>query len=182
MRPLAVFILLSAAMSCVQSKRMADGKHWTAQNLNVATRESYCYQDSGKNCRQYGRLYTWDSGRFACQSLGNGWRLPTADEWQQLAKLYDDGYRTLLTGGSSGFNARLGGGRSQEGQYDRLEAHGFYWTATETDPTNAVFYNFAHGQRSSFVKLKARSQEPSPSAVSATSNTRHSYKAGAIFG
>jgi hypothetical protein len=31
-------------------------------------------------------------------------------------------YKALLTGGSSGFNAVLGGGRSKEGEYARLEA------------------------------------------------------------
>ncbi len=40
-------------------------------------------------------------------------------------------YKALQTGGSSGFNALLGGNRTQNGEYARLEAHGFYWTATE---------------------------------------------------
>ena len=26
--------------------------------------------------------------------------------------------------------------------YARLEAHGFYWTASETEPGSACFYNF----------------------------------------
>lgn len=55
-------------------------------------------------------------------------------------------YKALLTGGSSGFNGLLGGGRSHDGEYARLEAHGFYWTATENDAVNAVFYNFAKGK------------------------------------
>jgi hypothetical protein len=38
-------------------------------------------------------------------------------------------YKALLIGGGSGFNALLGGGRGEGGQYARLEAHGFYWTA-----------------------------------------------------
>ena len=28
------------------SKRMADGKQWTTQNLNVNTAQSYCYEDA----------------------------------------------------------------------------------------------------------------------------------------
>ena len=32
------------------------------------------------------------------------------------------------------FNAVLGSGRSDDGQYARLEAPGFYWTAPENDP------------------------------------------------
>lgn len=47
--------------------------------------------------------------------------------------------------GSSGFNALLGGNRSENGQYERLEAHGFYWTASESDPASAWFYNFGQG-------------------------------------
>jgi len=138
------------------SKRMADGKQWTTHNLDVKTVPSYCYADAELNCRRYGRLYTWESARRGCQSLGDGWRLPTEDEWRQMAKHYggvredsdDSGqaaYKALLIGGGSGFNALLGGGRSDDGQYARLEAHGFYWTASENDPASAWFYNFAHG-------------------------------------
>ena len=111
-----------ASGTTYSSKRMADGKQWTTQNLNVNTVPSYCYEDAEPNCRRYGRLYTWESARRGCQSLGDGWRLPTDDEWRQMAKHYggvsedsdDSGkaaYKALLTGGSSGFNALLGGGR-----------------------------------------------------------------------
>ena len=54
-------------------------------------------------------------------------------------------YKALLAGGSSGFSALLGGGRSDDGQYARLEAHGFYWTASESDPASGWFYNFGRG-------------------------------------
>ncbi len=141
------------------SKRMADGKLWTTRNLNVNIVPSYCYQDAERHCRQFGRLYTWESARRACQSLGDGWRLPTNDEWRQLAKHYgglreesDDrgkaAYEALLIGGSSGFNALLGGGRSDDGQYARLAAHGFYWTASESEPGSAWLYNFGQGGQS----------------------------------
>ena len=144
----------SATMS--SSKRMADGKQWMTRNLDVTTAPSYCYDDAELNCRQYGRLYTWESAERGCQSLGDGWRLPTDDEWRQMAKHYggvsadseDKGksaYKALLAGGDSGFNALLGGGRSGDGQYARLEAHGFYWTASEIDPASGWFYNFGRG-------------------------------------
>jgi uncharacterized protein (TIGR02145 family) len=88
--------------------------------------------------------------------LGNGWRLPTENDWRQLAKRYGgvfEGskvkgkatYRALLAGGGSGFNAVVGGGRSAQGEYARLERHGFYWTASENDPEHAWFYNFGQG-------------------------------------
>jgi uncharacterized protein (TIGR02145 family) len=144
------------ASGTMPSKRMADGKQWTTHNLDVNTMPSYCYEDVELHCRRYGRLYTWESARRVCQSLGDGWRLPTDDEWRQMAKHYggvsedsDDrgkaAYKALLAGGSSGFNALLGGGRSDDGQYARLEAHGFYWTASESKPTSAWFYNFGQG-------------------------------------
>jgi uncharacterized protein (TIGR02145 family) len=138
------------------SKRMADGKEWTTENLDLKNTASYCYEDAVLNCGRYGRLYTWESARRACQSLGDGWHLPTDDEWRRMAKLYggvsedsDDkgkaAYKALSAGGSSGFNALLGGGRSDDGQYARMEAHGFYWTASESDLASGWFYNFARG-------------------------------------
>ena len=137
------------------SKRMADGKQWTTQNLNVNTAQSYCYEDAELNCRRYGRLYTWEAARRGCQSLGDGWRLPTDEEWRQMAKHYGglleesaDGakatYRALVTGGTSGFSAGLGGSRIS-GRYERLEAHGLYWTASDNGSAVAYFYNFGKG-------------------------------------
>jgi uncharacterized protein (TIGR02145 family) len=41
----------------------------------------------------------------------------------------------------------LGGGRAQDGQYARFEAHGFYWTASESDPASALYYNFGKGSQ-----------------------------------
>jgi uncharacterized protein (TIGR02145 family) len=134
------------------SRRMADGKQWSTANLNVHASPSYCYDDAEPNCRRYGRLYTWESAQRVCQSLGDGWRLPTDDEWRRMAKRYggvsDDSadtgraaFTALMSGGTSGFDAVLGGNRS-DGRYARLEAHGFYWTASDNDPASAPYYNF----------------------------------------
>lgn len=133
------------------SKRMPDGKQWMTENVKVAVDPSYCYDGSDENCRRYGRLYTWESAQRACHALGDGWRLPTNDEWAQVAKPYggvrDDSadggkaaYVALIAGGASGFDAVYGGARDPSGEYARLD-HGFYWTATESSPTKAWFYN-----------------------------------------
>jgi uncharacterized protein (TIGR02145 family) len=140
----------------VLSQRMPDGRSWTTINLNVDGRGSFCYDNSEANCHRYGRLYTWDAARDGCRSLGDGWRLPTDDEWRQMAKHYggvrdesaDAGqaaYKALTIGGNSGFDAPLGGNRSERGAFDRLEAHGFYWTASDRNESTAVFYNFGRG-------------------------------------
>src|SRR5262245_52605390 len=124
---LTAFLYLTTGCSPAApvSKRMPEGKQWTTENLNVATDQSYCYDNAEQNCRRYGRLYTWESAGQACHSLGDGWRLPTNDEWQQMAKHYggvrddaaDSGkaaYTALMAGGTSGFNAVMGCGRELE--------------------------------------------------------------------
>ena len=151
-----VFGSVGAASTQIPSyKRMADGKEWTTTNLDVNVSPSYCFDDAEANCRRYGRLYTWESAQRACQLLGGGWRLPTDDEWRQMAKRYggisvdsaDEGkaaFTALMSGGSSGFNAVLGGNH-RAGQYERLEAHGLYWTASDNDSASARAYNFGKG-------------------------------------
>ena len=152
------FIAFAKNQKTVSSRRLADGKDWMTDNLNVDVPQSYCYENDDKNCQRYGRLYTWESAQMGCRRFGNGWRLPTNDEWQKMAKLYggvrgdsdDDGksaYKALTAGGSAGFNVQFGGNRnSDDGQFKRMEAHGFYWTASETDAANAWFYNFGQAR------------------------------------
>jgi uncharacterized protein (TIGR02145 family) len=156
------------------SKRMADGRVWTTRNLDVDVAPSYCYDDAEANCRRHGRLYTWESAQRACATLGDGWRLPTNDEWRGLAAAYgglreetsDKGraaYDALITGGYSGFEAVFGGGRSEDGQYARGDAHGFYWTASETGPTTAWFYNL--GRNGLSVNRHAAGEKPGAFAI-----------------
>src|SRR5262249_15212544 len=134
--------------SAIDQRRMPDGKQWTTANLDVFIRPSYCYDDSDAQCRRYGRLYTWQAAQDGCRTLGDGWRLPTEEDWRRLAKFYggisDDStdggtaaYAALVSGGISAFDAVLGDNRTNDGRYERLEAHGFYWTASESEPGSA---------------------------------------------
>lgn len=146
-----------ASETVYSSTRMADGKQWMTQNLRLDLPGSYCYGDVEPNCRQYGRLYTWESAHLGCQALGDGWRLPIDDDWRQMASHYggvfddspddrgQEAYESLSIGGSSGFDALLSGGRAADGRYDDLDAHGFYWTGSESDSVTALFYNFGRG-------------------------------------
>jgi uncharacterized protein (TIGR02145 family) len=139
-----------------------DGKSWTTINLNLAHPDSYCYGDEPSNCERYGRLYTWAAALHACRSMGADWRLPDVDDWRTLVQAYggvhgssgSDGsaaFGQLLVGGRSGLDMRLGGGRGASG-YERLEAHGFYWTASEDSPSMALFVNLARGKRAVFLQ------------------------------
>jgi len=132
-------------------KVMSDGRTWTTENLRAALPGSYCHGDDASQCLRLGRLYTWTAAQQVCSRLGAGWRLPTDDEWRQLAKahgglLEDSPGRPastdLLAGRPSGFNAVLGGNREADGSYARLDRHGIYWTATESDNEHAWLYNF----------------------------------------
>jgi uncharacterized protein (TIGR02145 family) len=152
--PSIVVVAIMSAFAGPPSRRMADGKEWTTANLDVDVAPSSCYDGVPENCRKYGRLYTWEAARQACAALGDRWRLPTNDEWHRLGKAYggireetaDKGraaYEALIAGGRSGFDVVLGGGRNDKDlQYARLDAHGFYWTATETDADRSWMYNF----------------------------------------
>ena len=144
-------------------KTMVDNKLWMTENLKIKIPASYCYGDRQANCDRYGRLYTWESAQIGCKMAGEGWRLPSADEWRQMSKVYggifgdakDSGktaYKALMDGGNAAFDAVLGGGRSVDGTYRRGDAHGFYWTATETDSTNAWFSNFGKGSGKLFIQ------------------------------
>jgi uncharacterized protein (TIGR02145 family) len=136
--------------------KVFSGNWWITENLKLKIPDSNCYDNQEQNCKTYGRLYTWTSAKKGCAMLGDGWRLPTAKEWQQLKMLYGDvkkdsiatgkkAYKALLSPGKSQFNAVLGGGRNLDGKYSRIDAHGFYWTTTQSDSTTAWFYNFGKG-------------------------------------
>jgi hypothetical protein len=114
---------------------------------------------------------------------GDGWRLPTDDVWRQMAKHYggvgndspDKGkapYTALLSGGTSGFNAVLGGNRSIDGQYDRLEAQGFYWTVSENDPNTHRSITSAKAVKRSIVSPKARSRWQFPCVASGSDRSK----------
>jgi uncharacterized protein (TIGR02145 family) len=87
--------------------------------------------------------------------LGADWRLSSMEDWKMLARVYgglfgdgpDNGkvaFRELLVGGRSSLDMLLGGGRDDQ-EYARLEAHGFYWRASEDSATAARFLNFGKG-------------------------------------
>jgi uncharacterized protein (TIGR02145 family) len=151
---------------------MPDGKQWMTQNLNIDMPGSYCYNDLSENCSMYGRLYTWEAAKEGCKMLGKEWRLPTNNDWEKMAQHYggvrtdpgQDGkkaYKSLIHMGDSQLNILFGGTRDVAGDFSRIEAHGFYWTATECDSAHALFYNLGKGgqlvNRHEGEKLRAAS-------------------------
>lgn len=56
---------------------------WMAENLNYKQGEASCYENDSLNCKEYGRLYSWDEAEEACPS---GWHLPQVGEIETLLK------------------------------------------------------------------------------------------------
>ena len=145
-----------------QWKVMLDGKKWLTSNLKVWTLDSWCYKNDSAYCEKFGRLYTWEAAKEGCSALGEGWRLPTDEDWKELANLlggYEDvaycakwrkytpigdpqkAYRQLIKGGAIGFEGLEGGYRTTEGKFTNANYTGYYWTSTEgKDPGFAYKY------------------------------------------
>jgi uncharacterized protein (TIGR02145 family) len=123
---------------------------WMRKNLNVETEDSWCYDNNPKNCETYGRLYTWEAAKSACQRIG--WRLPSRNEWWALIEAAGDrdlagkrlkaknGWQTsdweyLGKGGNGtdkyGFSALPGGYRNSDGSFDSTGYLGVWWTADD---------------------------------------------------
>ena len=162
------------------SRRMADGKVWTTRNSDVDVSPSYCYDDAEANCRRYGRLYTWESAQRACRALGDGWRLPTNDEWRGLATAYgglreetaDKGraaYDALIAGGRSGFEAVFGGGRDRTASTRAATRTGSTGRPRRRGRTRPGSTTSGGAASPSIVTPPARSRGPSPSGASAIS-------------
>jgi len=152
------------------------GVKWMTKNLNVETADSWCYGEGGQvyvgdidgdvdgelvtltpsqiqvNCNTYGRLYTWEAAKTACQSVGM--RLPTRREWDILLDIAGAGQKTehywpgagkalkadhgWYNNGNGtdtyGFSALPGGGgRNPNGYFGYAGYIGYWWTATEND-------------------------------------------------
>jgi uncharacterized protein (TIGR02145 family) len=135
---------------------------WMAENLNYPASEgSWCYENQGKNCTVYGRLYNWEAAQHVCPE---GWRLPSDDEWKKLemgiglsqadangigprgvntgGKLKENGrllWRDPNTGASNEyeFNALPGGFRSDDGVFYSVGYAGYWWCSTDTNTISA---------------------------------------------
>ncbi|MEL7122614.1 MAG: FISUMP domain-containing protein [Bacteroidota bacterium] len=140
------------------TKLMDDGKRWMIKNLNVELPDSWCFKEDSLNCEIYGRLYTWEAAVKGCELLGDGWRLPSDKEWNELAMAYGglkvndsdwvdinnprESYNALLENGEGNFYAKLGGERHYYGFFDVLGVFGHYWSSTSNEPDGAIRYTF----------------------------------------
>lgn len=114
---------------------------WMAHNLDHDDGQgSYLYNNSPTNEPQYGRLYTGTAS--SAKSPPTGWHLPTQKNWQALFDKYGTpaaAYQALITGGTSGFEAALGGYRDNNGTFSNLLVYGYYRTSSDAHGLYAGF-------------------------------------------
>ena len=135
-------------------KLMEDGNYWITKNLKTTLPESTCYERKSSNCDKFGRLYPWEVAQKACAALGDGWHLPTDDEWQALAQAYGgyhygtedigdprQAFDNLTVDGSSGFEASPTASYDNLGRYTNAP-YGYYWADNEYGPFQAYRYGF----------------------------------------
>jgi uncharacterized protein (TIGR02145 family) len=139
---------------------------------NVTADAAWMNSDSGAYCNlknnainvdSYGRLYNWYAVNDARKIAPIGWHVPTDAEWQTLIdylggptvagiKLKESGMTHWNSSGAegtneSGFTALPGEFRNWNGDWSFTSsgANAFFWSATESDVTNAwdrrLYYN-----------------------------------------
>lgn len=65
---------------------------WMAENLDIKTPNSVCYENEPDVCAKGGRLYTIEEARTVCPE---GWHLPDNDEFDALVKYAGDSKKLL---------------------------------------------------------------------------------------
>ena len=116
---------------------MIGNQLWMAENLNTQRTVSgdlldgvYSYDNNEDYVEEYGRLYNWEAAMRACP---DGWHLPTNAEWDELiSTLGPNASDQLKEGGTSGFEAKMGGLRTGD-SYGYIGELGLHWTSTEAD-------------------------------------------------
>ncbi len=109
------------------------GIEWMADNMNYEVKDSHCYNDQLDNCKEYGRLYTFESAKSVCP---DGWRLPSNGDYMDLINYANTSTnlrsRSGWTGKNSaglnfwGFDAKPAGGK-ENGDFFDLKTSAYFW-------------------------------------------------------
>ena len=118
---------------------------WLAANLKY--KSGIFYNENPKYDDPYGRLYT----AAQLDPQPEGWRVPTNNDWLSLflaQKVMDDHelYKALIAGGTSGFNARLGGYYDPGPPvqvFQGLGVRGYYWSSTPKNKNEMYCVKFS---------------------------------------
>jgi uncharacterized protein (TIGR02145 family) len=118
---------------------------------------AYCdYNNAPDSSKTYGRLYNWYAVSDAHNLCPEGWHVPSDAEWTALievlgaegvagGKLKETGTAHWISPNNyatnqSGFTALPGGDRNYDGIFAGIGVYASWWSATESDATNASSY------------------------------------------
>ncbi|RLD79504.1 MAG: hypothetical protein DRJ15_09260 [Bacteroidetes bacterium] len=136
-----------------------DGSQDMSDNSTI---EKYCFNDEETECNTYGGLYQWDEMMQYAKNNSpgicpDGWHLPSLQEWETLEialgmpeeqATATSGWQgtvegnMLKYGGSTGFDALMGGNRSSSGNFILGGLGTAFWTATQSTTYNAKARSF----------------------------------------
>ena len=122
---------------------------------------SFYDNNSGLNS-PYGKLYNWYAIADSRGICPQGWRVPSAADWQKLvdhlggeniagASLKEKGtahwrYPNAGANNLTGFSGLPGGGRGSSGEFVSFQVFGRYWTGTAVDAFNAYGRDLLYDQ------------------------------------
>lgn len=123
-------------------KTIKIGEQWIMAE-NVAYRplqgNFWAYDNDTGNVAIYGYLYDWETAK---RIAPDGWHLPSKEEWIKFRKSLGGKravwkysqivYKQILKGGSSGFNATLGGLLDCNGKFRYLGEQADFWSASDS--------------------------------------------------
>jgi uncharacterized protein (TIGR02145 family) len=143
---------------------------WMAENLRVTRSPSgqpvtsFFFNDDSIGYATCGRMYTWDVAMDGAEGdevqgiCPDGWHLPSDAEWTTTLEFVEGegiGGTSLLTGGSTGFDARLCGGADFRGNYLYFDELELLWSSTETSEERAYHHSVASdGELGKFAAMK----------------------------
>jgi uncharacterized protein (TIGR02145 family) len=123
--------------------------------------EKYCYDNSDANCETYGGLYQWGEAVQYSSSEGvqgicpTGWHIPTDLDLYTLENEFASGScdatrnevwdcspagTELQSGGSSNFNAELGGYRDPGGTFSMKNSRAYFWHSGQSESSYIYRY------------------------------------------
>jgi len=143
-----------------------NGQEWMIENLNVSQyndgssipniqnnnqwtlynygKWSY-YEHNNDYGNEFKKLYNWYAVNDPKNICPVGWHIPTNAEWENLINLIGPknvaGDRMRIDrSNSSNFSALIGGSRNYSGVFYNINEHGYWWTATALNESNALSY------------------------------------------
>jgi len=114
---------------------------WMAENLNIETGKSVCYENDSANCEKYGRLYDWETAKTACPK---SWHLPNNGEWDKLTevaggKSHAGKYLKATNGWEKDGNGTDNFGFSALPSPRQFNSFGDWWSSSESNAVNAYY-------------------------------------------